>query len=522
MLRPPSSEHPRTPDALLGQVVGIVAAAAGAAVAAWFLWQTKVPDGLQLGGLDVHRYFSSAALHRTADYARFARIDFILSQLTLLLVLAGYARWGTALTRESAAGPIGTGMLLAMLGLGILWLAELPFTIADLWWERRHGLLLVGYVEAIFGNWFALGGQFLSICLAILIVMGLARLVGGRWWIPGAAVFVGIGLLLTFLTPYLLETHRLRDPALAAAAARIERAEGVAPTPIEVEDMHEITTAPNAEATGLGPSRRVVLWDTLIDGRFSPAEVRVVIAHEVGHLARHHLWKSIGWYALFAFPGAYLIARFTRRRGGMGRAEAVPLSLFVLVVLSLLASPLQNVISRHMEAEADWMALQTTRNPAAARALFQHFTATALEQPSPPTWSYLLLENHPTIAQRLAMVQAWQRRQHRFADRPLRGRPVSVERRVKASAPQELVVRALLDDAAVLEHDDQVGVADRRQPVGDDERGAAGEQEPERPLDLPLGADVDRRRRLVQDQQARVGEQRPRECNELPLPEREA
>jgi STE24 endopeptidase len=406
-----SSEHSsRTPDELLGRVVALLVVAGGFAAAAWFLWQTKVPGGLDLDGLDVHRYFTVQTLDKTADYARFGRIFFILSELTLLLVLAGYARWGSVLTRESAAGPIGTGMLLAMLGLGILWLAQLPFTILDLWWERRHGLLLVGYLEAIVGGWLALGSTFLSICLAILIVMGLARLVGGRWWIPGAAVFVGIGLLFTFLTPYLLDTHRLRDPALRAAAARIERAEGVAPTPIEVEDMRRVTTAPNAEAAGLGPSRRIILWDTLIDGRFSRPEIGFVIAHEVGHLARAHLWKGIAWYALFAFPGAYLIARFTRRRGGMARAEAVPLSLFVLVVLALLALPFQNAISRHMEAEADWMALETTRDPEAGLFLFQRFTQTALEQPSPPTWSYLLLDGHPTVAQRIAMVNAWRAR----------------------------------------------------------------------------------------------------------------
>jgi STE24 endopeptidase len=382
-----------------------------AAAAAWFLWRTKVPGNLDLGRVHVRDYFSASVLHRTESYARVTRLLFVLSQLTLLIVLAGYAKWGPRLTRESAAGPIGTGMLLGMLGLGVLWLAQLPFTILDLWWERRHGLLLTGYVEGVLGNWLALGGQFLAICLAILIVMGLARLIGERWWIPGAAVFVGIGLLLTFVTPYLLDTHRLDDPELSAAAARLERAEHVAPTPIEVENMHEVTSAPNAEATGLGPSRRVVLWDTLLDDRFSDAEIRVVLAHEIGHLARRHLWKGIGWYALFAFPGAYLVARLTRRRGGMAAAEAVPLSLFVLVVLSLLALPVQNAISRHMEAEADWMALQTTRDPEAARQLFEEFTTTTLEQPSPPTWSYLLLENHPTIAQRLAMVEAWQRRQ---------------------------------------------------------------------------------------------------------------
>jgi len=392
--------------------VGVAAVLlACAAVAAWFLWQTKVPGNLDLHGVNARDYFSASVLHRSENYARFSRTVFVLSELTLLLVLAGYAKWGPQLVRESAAGPIGTGMLLGMLGLGVLWLAELPFTILDLWWERRHGLLLTGYVEGVLGNWLALGGEFLAICLSILIVMGLARLLGERWWIPGAAVFVGIGLLLTFVTPYLLGTQRLQDPELKAAAARLERAEHVAATPIDVENMHEVTSAPNAEATGLGPSRRVVLWDTLLDGRFTDAEIRVVLAHEIGHLARRHLWKGIGWYALFAFPGAYLVARLTRRRGGMAAAEAVPLSLFVLVVLSLLALPFQNAISRHMEAEADWMALQTTREPTAARRLFEQFTATTLDQPSPPTWSYLLLENHPTIAQRLAMVKAWQDRE---------------------------------------------------------------------------------------------------------------
>ena len=83
-------------------------------------------------------------------------------------------------------------------------------------------------------------------------------------------------------------------------------------------------------------------------------------------------------------------------------------------------------------------------------------------------------------------------------------------------------MRALLDDPAVLEHDDQVGVADRREPVRDDERGAAGEETTERPLDLALGADVDRRGGLVEDQDARVGEEGTGEGDELALTEREA
>ena len=88
-------------------------------------------------------------------------------------------------------------------------------------------------------------------------------------------------------------------------------------------------------------------------------------------------------------------------------------------------------------------------------------------------------------------------------------------------AGDELVVRSVLDDPAVVEHDDEVGAADRREPVGDDERRSPGEQPAQAALDPPLGADVDRRRRLVEDEDARVGEQRAREGDELALAERE-
>jgi STE24 endopeptidase len=195
-----------------------------------------------------------------------------------------------------------------------------------------------------------------------------------------------------------------------ASARQLERAEHVRGTPIEVEDVRELTSSPNSEAAGLGPSRRVIVWDTLLDGRFSLGEIRFVLAHEFGHLARRHIPKYIGWYALFALPGALLIALAVRGRGGMRNAEAVPLALFALVVLQLLAQPLQAAISRHVEAEADWMALRTTRDPKAGIALFRHLTTTTLSEPNPSTWEYLLLEDHPTPMQRLAMVKAWQSR----------------------------------------------------------------------------------------------------------------
>jgi STE24 endopeptidase len=392
--------------------VGLAGAVAAWVVAASFLWQTTVPAGLDRPDVRTSSLFSAAALEAARDYDRFIRWDFVAAQLVILAVVAAYARFGPRFVGESAAGPIGTGMLLAMLGLGFVWLLQLPFGLAELWWQRRHDVSHASYGEWIVGGWFGLGGQFLFVCLAILIVVGLARVVGDWWWLPGGAAFVGLAALFAFVSPFLIPAQKpLSHPRLAAKARSYEQELGLPHIPVHVQDVSGETTAPNAEAVGLGPTRRVVLWSTILSPAFTLEEQEVVVAHELGHHARNHLLKSIGWYALFAVPGAFLIALMTRGRGGMGNAEAVPLGLFAFVLLSTIALPLQNLITRHMEAEADWVALGLTHDPADAEALFEKFTVATHSDPSPPTWSYVLMETHPTVLQRIEMARAWQARE---------------------------------------------------------------------------------------------------------------
>jgi STE24 endopeptidase len=301
-------------------------------------------------------------------------------------------------------------MLLGMLGLGIVWLVQLPFKLLDVWWARRYGLTEQGYFDWVRAHWLELGGTFVALCVALLVVMFLARWLGEIWWIPGAFAFVAIGAAFALVQPYLGETKPLRDTALQRSATELEQQQGVAAIPIDVEDVSDTTSQANAYAVGLGPTRRVVLWSTMIDGTFSDAEVRVVLAHEIGHHSSRHIPKGIAWFGLFALPGAWVLMRATRSRGGMGEAAAIPLALLVVAALQLALAPAEGWISRRMEAEADWKALQTTRDPAAARGLFIGFSDTSLANPDPPGWAHLLLDSHPTLAQRVAMAEAWQQR----------------------------------------------------------------------------------------------------------------
>lgn len=371
-----------------------------------------MPSGLRTAAVDVDAVFGSAFVHEAVRVERFFLITWLLGQLALFTTLWIYSRRGARFARESAAGPVGTGMLLGMLGLGIVWLVELPFRLLDVWWARRHDLTEAGYLEWAFGHWFELGGAFVSICVALLVVMFLARRFGEIWWIPGAVVFVAIGTAFAFAQPYLLsETTRLRDPALRRSAAELERKEGVSGIPVSVEDVSGTTSQANAYAVGLGSSRKIVLWSTMVDGSFSDAEVRVVLAHEIGHHSSDHIPKGLAWFALFALPGAWVLMRVTRRRGGMGEPGAVPLALLTVAVIQLGLAPAQAWISRRMEAEADWKALQATHDPAAARGLFIGFARTSLGDPDPPGWAHILLDSHPSLAQRVAMVDAWAAKQ---------------------------------------------------------------------------------------------------------------
>jgi STE24 endopeptidase len=179
---------------------------------------------------------------------------------------------------------------------------------------------------------------------------------------------------------------------------------------VRVQDVSDWTDQANAFTVGFGPSTNVVLWDTLLDDRFSRGEVDVVIAHELGHVKSDHVLKGIGIFALFAFPALFVVAEVTRRRGGMWNPANLPLAVLVVTVVALASAPLQNAISRRYEAEADWRALKATNDPAAMKRLFQGFQDTSLQEPNPPLWAYLWFDTHPTLMQRIAMAERYDQR----------------------------------------------------------------------------------------------------------------
>jgi len=376
------------------------------------LWRTKVPADLQLPALDADRVFGARTVAAGARFDRFFELEWLLSTLVTLVVLALAVRHGPKLVRSLGLGPVNAGIVAAVLVGTALWAMSVPFDIAASWWSRRHGISQESWATIVFSP---LGGLYES-AVATTVVFAVLLLLAKRWrthwWIGAAAIVLALAVGLQLVVPYVtrLGTHGVRSATLAASVRTLERREHVGSPTVRIVPMRKKTSAANAFSTGLGPSRSVFIWDTMLDGRFTPREVQFVVAHELGHLARWHIWKGIAWGVLFGVPLLGLVAYVTGRRGGLRRGENVPLALLTLAVAGLAVAPLANAVSRRYEAEADWMALNATRDPAAGRGLFERFVRTDLQNPDPPGWVHVFLEDHPSALARVEQAAAWRRR----------------------------------------------------------------------------------------------------------------
>jgi STE24 endopeptidase len=379
-------------------------------VCAWLLARTSVPS-LHLSGLDAHGYFTRRSLHRATSYTRGSEVLWLLSTAATLGTIVVLTLLLPKSVRTMGLGPVGSAVIAGMVVIVALWFVSVPFSFAALWWQHHWGLGPFDVLAWLGAQWATLLPSAFGALLTIVLIVGLAGRFR-RWWLVATPIVVAISALFIFVSGWLDAggTHPLRDVRLASDARRLERIEHVSGTPVTVQDVSQWTKQANAFTTGFGPSRHVVLWNTLLDGRFTDGEERAVIAHELGHVRSRHLVKSIGWIALVTLPTLWLAALATRRRGGVGDPANLPFVILVLAVVGLLVTPFQNVISRRYEAEADWRSLNATRDPASARKLFQTFERTSLDDPSPPLWDYLWLENHPTLMQRIAMAEQWRER----------------------------------------------------------------------------------------------------------------
>ncbi len=267
--------------------------------------------------------------------------------------------------------------------------------------------------------------NLLAMILGALLILGLYWLIWttrGWWWLAAAGAFFCVTMIMGRLFPVLImplfyKIERLDSPELAERMNDLAAGTGLTIEGVYRIDLSQETVKANAMLAGLGRTRRVLLGDTLLSN-FSPAEIAVVFAHEIGHHVFRHVHKMILVSLAISLAGFWICDRaLIAWAAGGGQAADVnqfyaalpiwtePWIMLILSVFALMLEPLMNGISRHYERQCDRYALERTRQPAAYVSAFSKLAKQNKDDPNPHWFEVFWLHDHPPIDERLAIAQ---------------------------------------------------------------------------------------------------------------------
>jgi len=409
---------PRSRGARIGALaVAVVLVAEGAV---WLLRPGE--DPIEPVSVSEGDYFSQAEIERARDYRSGQRLLFVVglgAQGALIVALAlGRPRSARRGLERLAERPL---LGAAAAGAGISVAVAVVALPAQVWAYERS--VDVGLSTQSLDSWLGdvakstgIGAVLAAIGAAIL--MAVVRRFGGRWWIPGAAGVVALSAVFSWLAPVVLAPLFNRfDPLPEGSRARAEVLELGERAGVDIGEVYRVdasrrSTALNAYVSGLGPTKRVVLYDTLLDRARQP-ELRSVVAHELGHVRREDILRGLAFIAIVA-PLGLLLARevadgLTDRSGVDSRSPAaLPAYVVGLTVASILLTVPGNQLSREIEASADTFALETTDDPRALIDLQRQLTETNVSDPDPPGLVSFLLGTHPSAVERIGAAVAYE------------------------------------------------------------------------------------------------------------------
>jgi len=365
-----------------------------------------------------------AAHQKAADYtvakARLGTADVLLGAGALLVLTLGgllqwmSAQWGTLF----APGGVAHGTALIAGAVVLLSALELPASLYRTFViEARFGFNRMS--AALF--WIDLAkhaalAAALGLPLLVLVLWLMAR-TGALWWLYVWLAWAGFNLLVlliypTFIAPLFNRFARLEDAVLAGRIERLLARCGFTSNGLYVMDGSRRSAHGNAYFTGFGAAKRIVFFDTLL-ARLAPTEVEAVLAHELGHYRRHHVWKRIALLFALSLGLLWLLGRlidapwFYAGLGAGAPADAMGLLLFVLVVpvFTFFLQPLTSLYSRRHEFEADSYAAAHASAAELVRALVKLYQDNAATLTPDPLHS-AFYDSHPPAARRIARLQA--------------------------------------------------------------------------------------------------------------------
>jgi len=401
--------------------VGIAVFAAGAAT---FVLRPRT--GLvEPAPVAAEAYFSPSELDRAREYREPQRLlalgGLAIEGATLaLLVFRPPRRLRRALERGGrrpiiAAAAAGAGFAVLLVAV------ELPIGVIS---EQRARD--VGLSTQDWGGWTSDLAKTTGISMVLTaggaaLLMGLIRRFPRSWFGFGALAVVALSAVFVFFSPVLIDPifnkfERLPDGPLRSDVLGLAERSDVKVGEVYRVDASRRTTGANAYVNGLGRTKRVVLYDTLLRD-FPADQARSVVAHELGHVKHRDVPRGLLWLAIVAPAGTFLVQRLTQRlapEARTGRAAGptvLPAAALSIALVGFALNIPGNAFSRQIERSADQYALDLSDDPAALIGLQRRLATQNVSDPDPPGWLVLLFGTHPKTVDRIGHALSWSREQ---------------------------------------------------------------------------------------------------------------
>jgi Zn-dependent protease with chaperone function len=389
-----------------------IAVAVAAAAAATLLLRPR--NGLiEPAPVDLKQYFTAFQLERAEDFRSVQRV-LGLAGLGVGIGTLGVLVWRPprrVLARLEARPLLGSAAAGAGISL-VLVVTGLPISA----WMRQRALD-VGLSTQAWPDWAvdvikSAGIGAVTAAIGGVAAIALVRRFPRNWWAPGALLVIAYGVVTIWLYPIVIDPvfndfQKLKPGQLRSDVLRLADRAGVDVGEVYRVDASRRTNAANAYVIGLGHSKRVVLYDNLIDG-FPRDEVRVVVAHELGHQKHNDLLRGLAWLALVAPAGTFLAQTLAERfaRRDLGTPAGLPAIALAVSLAGLGLGIASNALSRPVEASADSFALGLTRDPADFVNFERRIAIRNISDPAPPRLYHLLFDTHPTDKERIGFGEA--------------------------------------------------------------------------------------------------------------------
>ncbi len=410
--------------------VTFIALCTGLVVLIVVLTPWRLPVGDPTEHVMVQQYFSPAQLSHSDAFYDAAKWPAWLGLAASLVgaAVVGFGGLGAAACRwvcgRLRAWPLRVCSL-AVLFLAFQAVITAPFAIWSSLVSRHYGMTVQtwwGWAQDRFFGWLLL---VVVVCVALLVGGWLAHRYPRRWWIAAGSLSMVAVFGFSFAYPVVVEpifnsVSPMPSSPLRTELLRYAARDGLNLSDVLVADASSRSSAYNAYVSGFGSTRQLVVYDNLLHAG-PDAQVEVIVAHELGHVREHDVLTGTVLASVAAGAGTVglfllLGSRWWRTRNGtgsLGDPVAVPFVLSLVVLGSFLAQPVQNAVSRHVEARADLHSLVVTHDPTAYLLVQQRLATNNLAHLTPNPALAWWFKGHPSVLDRISMGVAWEQQHGR-------------------------------------------------------------------------------------------------------------